>query len=262
MNRRILKAVASAAALVLVVHAGTARLSGQAAPPARGAQRTASARPDLSGIWQALTTANWNVQDHSAEPGVPAGTGVVEGNEIPYQPWALAKRAENFKGRGTLDPENSCYMPGVPRAMYMPFPFQILQSPTFVMIAFEYAQTVRRIHVDRTAHPEGIPTSWMGDSRGRWEGKTLVVDTVNFNDQTWFDKAGNFHSDALHVVERFTLRGHDHMDYEVTIEDPKVFTRPWTMKMPLYRRLESHVQLLEYPCVSFLEDEYVKSRQK
>lgn len=221
-----------------------------------------AARPDITGIWQALTTASWNIQDHSAERGVPGGQGVVEGGEIPYTPAGLEKRAENAKHRPTTDPEASCYMAGVPRAMYMPYPFQILQSENFVTMVFEYALTVRRIYVDGSTHPEGIPTSWMGDSRGRWDGGTFVVDTTGLNGNSWFDRAGNPQSESTHLVERFTPRGRDHIDYEVTVEDPTLYTRPWTLRMPLYRRLEANVQLLEYPCVSFLEDEYVESRRK
>jgi hypothetical protein len=245
------------ATLLIVAAAATAHAQGTAARPAARASR-----PDLTGIWQALNTASWNIQDHSAEKGVPAGQGVVEGNDIPYTPAGLVRRADNAAHRETADPEASCYMPGVPRAMYMPFPFQILQSDNFVTMVFEYAMTVRRIYVDGSTHPEGIPTSWMGDSRGRWEGRTLIVDTTGFNGQSWFDRAGNPQSESTHVVERFTLRGRDHLDYEVTVNDPALYTRPWTMRMPLYRRLETQVQLLEYPCVSFLEDEYVRSRRK
>jgi hypothetical protein len=214
--------------------------------------------PNFTGIWQALTTANWNIEDHQAELGIPGGQGIVEGGEIPYKPDTAAKKAENFKNRQTLDPEHRCYMPGVPRFMYLPFPFQILQSEKFIMMVSEYAHTVRRIHLDGSGHPEGFPGSWMGDSRARWDRNTLVIDTTNFTDQTWFDGSGNFHGVALHVVERLSLRGRDHLDYEATIEDPKVFTRPWKIRFPLYRRVEQNVQLLEYPCVSFLEDEYVE----
>lgn len=216
----------------------------------------AAKRPDFNGIWQAMTPANYNILDHSAEAGVPAGQGIVEGNEIPYLPAAKARQESNFTNRLALDPENKCYMPGVPRAMYMPFPFQIAQSGDFIMMAFEWGMKVRRIHLDGSKHPEGIPETWMGDSRAHVEGQTLVIDTNDFNDQTWFDKAGNHHSDALHTIERLTPRGKDIIDYEVTIEDPKTFSRPWTMRFPLYRRLEKNIQLLEYPCVSFMEDEY------
>jgi len=212
--------------------------------------RTADGKPDLSGIWQVVNTAAWDLEPHHARKDVPAGLGVVDGGVIPYQPWAIAKRGENFATRDASDPETKCLLPGVPRATYMPFPFQILQNERHIAIVYEYAHTVRRIFMN-TAHPAG-PIEWyMGDSRGRWEGDTLVVDVVHFTDQTWLDRAGNFHSDALHVVERYTPIGPDHIDYDVTIEDPKVFTRPWTMRMPLYRRLDANLRILEYECYTF-----------
>ena len=221
-----------------------------AAAQAAAVPRTADGKPDLSGIWQAMNTAAWDIQDHSAQPGVPAGQGVVEGNEVPYRPEAAAKKRENFENRRTADPEAKCYMPGVPRATYMPFPFQIVQTPTQVTILYEYAHTVRNIFMN-SPHPRGPLYWWMGDSRARWENDTLVVDVTDFNDQTWFDRAGNFHSTALHVIERYTLQGPDHIYYEVTIEDPKVFTRPWKMSMILYRHKTKGFRLLEYECYSW-----------
>lgn len=212
---------------------------------------TADGKPNLQGIWQVLNTAAWNIEDHGADAGIPAGQGVVEGGEIPYQPWALAKRKENFGNRATADPEARCYLPGVPRITYMPFPLQIFQTPKYTAIAYEYIHAYRIIYTDGTEHPEGPLEWWMGDSRGRWEGDTLVVDVVHFTDQTWLDRAGNFHSEALHVVERYTLLGPDHMRYQVTLEDPKVFTKRWQMSMVLYRRKEPNPQLLEYDCYAF-----------
>ncbi len=223
---------------------------GGQAPPL---PRAPNGRPNLSGVWQVMNTASWDIQDHSAQKGVPAGQGVVEGNDIPYQPAALARRKENFANRATADPLTKCYLPGVPRITYMPFPFQILQTPTHVEIFYEYAHAVRQIYVNGSPHPPGHIDWWMGDSRGRWEGDTLVVDVVDFNDQTWFDRAGNFHSDALHLVERYTLADPDHLSYEVTIEDPKVFTRPWKMSTVFYRHKEKNFQLLEYECHTFVE---------
>ena len=217
--------------------------------------RTPDGKPDLQGVWQVLNTAAWDIQDHQARMGVPAGQGVVEGNEIPYQPWALAKKKENVEKRTTADPETRCYLPGVPRITYMPYPFQIVQAPEQVTILYEYVHAVRYIFTNGAQHPPGHIDWWLGDSRGRWEGDTLVVDIIHFNDETWFDRSGNFHSDALHVVERYTPTGPDHITYEVTIEDPKVFTRPWKMSMPLYRRQEKNVQLLEYECYAF-ENEF------
>ena len=214
--------------------------------------RTPFGHPDLQGIWQVLNTAAWDLEAHQASLGTPAGQGVVEGGPIPYQPSALAKRKENFDKRATLDPDAKCYLPGVPRITYMPYPFQIVQQAGKVSILYEYGRASRYIYMNGNPHPRGPIDWWMGDSRGHWEGNTLVVDVVHFNDRTWFDRAGNFHSDALHVVERYTPTGPDHMLYEVTIEDPTVFTRPWKMSMPLYRRQEKSSELLEYACSAYL----------
>jgi len=215
--------------------------------------RTSFGHPDLTGIWQTANTAVWDVEAHAASLGVPAGQSVVVGGHIPYTEEAEAQRAENYANRLTADPEAQCKMVGVPRITYMPYPFQIVQTPEQVSILYEYVHTVRSIFLD-TDHPDDLEIRyWMGDSRGRWEGDTLVVDVVNFTDQTWFDRSGNFHSEDLHVVERYTLTGPDHMLYEVTIEDPAVFTEPWQMSMPLYRRIEDGARLLEYECHEYLE---------
>jgi hypothetical protein len=226
------------------------------------ARGTGDGKPNLNGIWQVLNTANWDIQEHAARAGqvvtlgavgaVPAGLGVVEGDEIPYLPAAAAKKKENFENRLTVDPEVKCYLPGVPRATYMPYPFQIVQTPNFVLMAYEYAGATRTIYMDKA--PPNPVDSWMGHSIGHWEGDTLVVDVTGLNDQTWFDRAGNFHSDALHVVERYTPRSPDALTYEATIDDPKVFSRPWKMTMPLYRRLEKNAQLQEFKCVEFVEE--------
>jgi hypothetical protein len=249
------------AALVTAVWLGGAPSAGQPPEPYK-ASRAADGKPDLNGIWQALNTANWDIQDHAARTGpvvalgaafsIPAGKGVVEGNELPYLPEATAKKRINAESWLTSDPEIKCYLPGVPRATYMPYPFQVIQTPQQIMIAYEFAGAVRTIYMDSGQKSPG--ETWMGWSVGRWEGDTLVVDVTSFNDQTWFDRAGNFHSDALHVVERYTPISADVLDYEVTIEDPKVFSRPWKMRMPLYRRLEANAQLQEYNCVEFTEE--------
>jgi hypothetical protein len=217
---------------------------------AQNLQRTPDGKPDLSGIWQAVNSAAWNILPHAAEQGVPAGLGVVDGNEIPYRPEAAAKQRENYANRAKLDPEAKCWLPGVPRATYMGFPFQIVQTPTQVSILYEYGHALRNVYMN-SAHPRGPIEFWMGDSRATWEGDTLVVDVVHFNDQTWFDRAGNHHSEQLHVVERYTPVDRNHINYEVTIEDPKVFTRSWKMTMPLYRRLDRNMQILEYECSAF-----------
>ena len=249
------------AVLVMVTALCLAATPAASQVPGYRAPRTGDGRPNLNGIWQALNTAHWDIEAHAAAPGliedlgashaVPGGLGVVEG-EIPYTPEALAKKRENAANRLTLDPEIKCYLPGVPRATYMPYPFQIIQSQKHVMILHEFASAVRTIYMDN--HKEAPADSWMGWSNGRWEGESLVVDSTGFLDSTWFDRAGNFHSDALHVIERFTPRSAETLMYEVTIEDPKVFTRPWKMSMPLYRRVERNAQLMEFRCVEFVED--------
>jgi hypothetical protein len=243
-----------AASLIVMLQAGSAPDAGQPG------QKLESS-PNVNGVWQAVNTANWDLQEHAARPGppqlgallaAPAGLGVVEGNEIPYQSWAAEKKKQNFEKRWSLDPEAKCYLPGIPRATYMPFPFQIVQGTDKVMFVYEYAAAVRVVHMDKV--PKSPVETWMGHSVGRWEGNTLVVDVTSFNDQTWFDRAGNFHSEALHVVERYTPLGGHALQYEVTVEDPKVFTRPWKMSMPLYRRLERNIQILEFRCVEFSEE--------
>ena len=278
--------VVGAALVAVLVWARVPPTAGQTGP--YRAPRTADGRPDLNGIWQALNTANYDIQAHAARPamalvpapprrgvpgldratpielpappvralgavgGVPAGDGVVEGDEIPYQPAAAAMKKENLEHWLERDPEIKCFMPGVPRATYMPYPFQILQGTDKILMVYEFAGATRTIHMDTVG--DSPSATWMGWSRGRWEGDTLVVDVTDFNDQTWFDRAGNFHSDALHVVERYTPVSPHHLMYDVTIEDPKVFTRPWTMRMPIYRRFETDKQILEYKCVEFVEE--------
>ena len=216
--------------------------------------RAADGHPDLSGIWQAMNTANFDIEPHSARAGIPAGVGVVEGGDLPYLQVARARRAENWKNRATADTEARCFLPGVPRIMYMPFPFQIVHTPTMVIVLFEYLHATRNVFMD-TPHLKGPLEFWLGDARGRWEGDTLVVDVVHFGDQTWFDRAGNYHSPALHIVERYTMTDRDHITYRATIEDPKVFTRPWTMSMVLYRHTEPNVRLLDYECYAFALDD-------
>jgi hypothetical protein len=241
---------------VLLVAAALALAPVPAAAQSAGIARTSDGKPDLSGIWQAFGTANDNLLSHSASKDVPAGLGVVEGDEIPYRPEMLAQKQQNFANRATRDTESRCFLPGVPRITYMPFPFQIVQMPDMTTILYEYVHAIRYIYTNGTPHPRGPIEWWMGDSRGRWEGDTLVVDVVHFTPNTWFDRTGNFHSEALHVVERYTPMGADHINYEVTIEDPKVFTRPWTMRMLLYRRKEPNLQLLDYDCYAFEWEKY------
>lgn len=263
--------VASAALLLGIVSPAPS-----AAQTANSGPRLANGKPDLNGIWQTLNEANYDIEAHVARPAmtlrtgpygpvptsavlalgavgaVPPGLGVVEGGEIPYKPEALAKRKQNQDDWLNLDPEIKCYLPGVPRATYMPYPFQILQSASSVTFVYEYAGAVRNIYLK---DPGPAPAdSWMGQSVGHWEGDILVIDVTGLNDQTWFDRAGDFHSDKLHVIERYTRTSLDVISYEATIEDTEVFTRPWKMTMPLYRRQEKNAQLLDFKCVEFVEE--------
>jgi hypothetical protein len=238
------------------------------APAARGAaagripRNAWDGKPNLNGIWQTMNTANWNLEDHAASPGpfyqlgaigaVPPGQSVVEGGEIPYLPAALAKRQENYVNRLTEDPEIKCYLPGIPRATYMPYPFQIVQSPNNILMAYEYASANRVVNMGKPT--EAPVDSWMGWSNGSWQGDTLVVDVKSLNGKAWLDRAGNYTTDNVHIVERFTMTDADHINYEATIEDNKVFSRPWKISMPLYKRVERYAQLLEYKCVEFSEE--------
>jgi hypothetical protein len=215
--------------------------------------RTADGKPDLQGFWQASSTAAADLQDHVASLNMLAGRSVVAGGQIPYQPWAAKQRAENFEKRQTADPLSKCYMPGVPRIMYLDFPFQIFQNPKAVTMAFEWELDYRLIYTDGTPHPTPDNDFWMGDSRGHWEGDTLVVDVANINDKTWLDMAGDFHSGALHVVERYRMSDHDTIQYETTLEDSKVFTKPWTIHIALHRRTDRD-RLFEYSCQSEVEE--------
>jgi hypothetical protein len=219
---------------------------------AQSIPRTADGKPNLQGIWQVRNRASYDLQDHAARDGMPAGMGVVVGGEIPYQPWAAAKKQENYANRQKSDPLASCFMPGVPRIMYMEFPFQIFQTPDQIGMTFEWSTVFRLVYVNGKPGPRGIEF-WMGDSRGHWEGDTLVVDVKNHNDRTWFDMAGNFHSAELSLVERYTLLDADTIQYEVTIQDPKVFTRPWTIRMPFHRQ-KNMDRILEYQCQAEAEE--------
>jgi len=266
--------VSIATAAVMFCSVAVRPAAAQQAPTYRAPRLAGTQNPNLNGIWESVNTANWELESHSPGPSPlpallglygaePPGQGVVEGGKIPYQPWALAKKKENFEKRLTRptslqinettgDPEAKCYLPGVPRATYMPYPFQIIQTPKQILMAYEFAAARRSIVMDHK--PKALSDTWMGWSTGQWDGDTLVVDVTNQNDKTWFDRAGDFHSDALHVVERYTPIDAGHLMYEATMEDPKVFTRAWTIKMPLYRRIEQNAQVLEYRCVEFSEE--------
>jgi len=238
--------------------------------------RTASGKPDFNGIWQALGNAHYDVEPHSARgamawrPGpvvpvpakevvalgavgaVPSGMGIVVGGQIPYTPAALVRKKENLAQWLTRDPEIKCFLPGVPRATYMPFPFQIVQSDRAFFIAYEYAGALRNIYLKDPGPPQ--VDSWMGQSVGAWDGDSFVVTANGFNAESWFDRAGNHHSEALKVVERYTMIGPDHIQYEATMEDPQTFTRPWTIRLPLYRHVNPDARLGQFKCVEFVEE--------
>jgi len=239
-------------------------------------------QPDLSGIWQTMNTANWDIEEHGAQPapypklvGVylaePAGVGVVEGGAIPYKPEALAKRdkyrAERLHSDPLLvdngvedlaDPEAKCFQGGVPRATYMSYPLQILQNKDAVLIAYEYAGTARVIHLGadlaKTRAKLVDTDSWMGQSVGKFEGDTLVVDDQWFNQDIWLDRSGNFYGPNARLTERYTPMSPFHMRYEVTIDDPDNFTRPWKLSMILYKHMEPNAQLLEFQCIPFADE--------
>jgi|TARA_Y100000310_G_scaffold345310_1_gene463629 hypothetical protein len=232
--------------------------------------------PDLNGIWQALNEANYDLEIHMARKAmalregphgpvpakkvlalgavgaVPPSLGVVHGGKIPYRPEALAKKKENQENWLDRDPEIKCYLPGVPRATYMPYPFQIFQGDDSLFISYLYAGAVRDIF---TKDPGPAPVdSWMGQSVASWDGDTLVLDVTGQNGETWLDRSGNHHTEKMHVVERYTPVGPNHLHYEATITDPEVFTKPWKISMPLYRRMEENAQLLDFKCVAFVEE--------
>jgi hypothetical protein len=269
---KVLRRLRMRCALAAMMAIGVAPLAGQA----YRAPRAPDGKPDLNGIWQALNEANYDLEGHMARPAmalrpgphgpvpaaavmalgavgaVPPGVGVVDGGQIPYKPEALATRKQNQEDWLNRDPEIKCYLPGVPRATYMPYPFQIVQSASAMTFVYEYAGAVRNIYLKDPG--PALADSWMGQSVAHWEGETLVVNVTDMIDKTWFDRAGNFHSDKLHVVERYTRTSPDVIAYEATIEDPSVFTRPWKISMALYRRQEKNAQILDFKCVEFVEE--------
>jgi hypothetical protein len=267
MKEVIILAAAAALAVVLSPRSG----EGQTYT----APRTASGQPDLNGFWQALNTAHWDLEPHTAAAGpvlqlgaayaVPPGQGVVVDGPIPYRPDALAKKKQYAANALREDGEVKCYLPGVPRVMYMPYPVQIVQSDSTILMMSEFASAQRTIYVGGKSSPPA--DTWMGWSNGRWESDTLVIDSRGFMGGTisaldpegaiqvrFLDRAGNYHTDGLHVVERIRRIGPDHLSYQATIEDPNVYTRPWTISMPLYRRLEPGMQLGEFKCEEFVSD--------
>ena len=233
-----------------------------AASSAQDRPATIEAEPNLNGIWQAFGSAHWNLEPHNAEAlddfwmlgaiaAVPASLGVVEGGEIPYLPEARAERDANRAAWPVADPEANCYLPGIPRANYMAHPFQVFQGGGDILFAYQYASANRSVYMGERREPP-IDT-WMGTSNGRWDGDTLVVETTGLNGSTWLDRSGNFAGAGATVIERFTLIDDSHMSYAATIENPAVFSRPWTISLTLYRHIEPDAQLLEFRCVPFSE---------
>lgn len=228
-------------------------------------------KPNLNGIWQAMNSANWNLEAHPAAKidsawalgalfAIPAGKSVVDGGHIPYLPDALKMRDELRAQWPKSDPETSCYLPGIPRATYMPYPFQILQGDRDILMVYSYATANRTIYMHN--HQEPPVDSWMGRSNGHWQGDTLVVETTGFNGRAHLDRAGNFVSAGLKVTERFTLSNANVIHYEATLEDPQTYSAPWTIRMPLYRHAEENAELLEYKCVPFVEEMLYKDLEK
>ena len=219
--------------------------------------------PDLNGIWQALGTAHWDLETHESRAGplwelgaigaIPGGVGVVEGGEIPYRAQGFERKLENQENWLELDPVVRCYMPGIPRANYMPFPFQIFQTDVNILFAYQFASTTRNVFMNRPDYEAPILTV-MGHNLGHWEGQSLVITTTDQYDWTWFDHSGNHHSEALRVTEKFTPIGPNTLWYEAEIDDPEVYTRPWKISMPLYRRLERDMQLVEFKCQEYSEE--------
>ncbi|MBZ5578674.1 MAG: hypothetical protein LAP40_19095 [Acidobacteriia bacterium] len=242
---------------------GAASGHGQtAARAATQIPRMPNGKPNFTGLWEALGTADWDIRDHSAHAGPfyqlgaigaePAGQGIVEGGEIPYTPAAAATQKQNFQNRMKLDPEVKCYMPGIPRANYLPFPFQIVQSQRDIAFAYEFATANRVVNMGK--FQEGAVDTWMGTSNGHWDADTLVVDVSSLNGNSWFDRVGDFQTENTHVVERFTLADADHINYEAAIDDKTIYTRPWKISTVLYRRKEKNAQLNEFKCVEYVEE--------
>jgi hypothetical protein len=219
--------------------------------------RQANGKPDLSGIWQTTSAADFDLEPHTGRKDAPPGLGIVEGGSIPYTPEALAKKHKNFENRGTADPRLKCWTLGTPRGIYYPEPFEILQRPQDLTLVFEFGDSVRTIHTDGTLHPVDTDHEfWLGDSRGHWEGDTLVVDVRDFNDQTWLSRAGDWHDEALHIVERWQLIDANTLDYKATIEDPNVYSKPWNIEVFLYRHREKDFELIENYCYTLDYDQY------
>ncbi len=219
--------------------------------------RLANGRPDFSGIWQTLSAADYDLEAHSDRTDAPPFAGAIQGGSIPYVPKALERKRRNFAARLTADPRLECWTLGTPRGIYYPEPFQIFERSQDLTIVFQFGDTVRDIHTNGTLHPLDTDNEfWLGDSRGHWEGDTLVVDVRDFNDQTWLDRAGDFHDEALHVVERWKFLDANTIHYQATLDDPGIYSRPWTLQILLYRHLEKNFHLIEDYCYTLDYDQY------
>ncbi|MAQ20662.1 MAG: hypothetical protein CMD52_04020 [Gammaproteobacteria bacterium] len=279
MNNLLTKLVIVVAVIFYGISGSTQEIASNDLFPDYAPTLTLHNTPNISGVWQSFTTANWNILSHPVQAGPfaeqsgawgagRAGFGIVEGNELPYQEWAVSEQQRNHENRAVVtaandptrfdtgDPELLCFRAGVPRANYMPYPFQIFQTPEQILIVYEYKGAYRTIYMNEER--PALDASWMGTSNGHWEGNTLVVDVKGFNEHTWFDREGNFASDDLHVVERWTPLSPYHMKYEATIEDPNVFTRPWKMSFILYKHVEENAELKEFNCVPLVEPMFYK----
>jgi hypothetical protein len=223
-------------------------------------QHLADGHPDMQGFWNAANNggAVFELQNHpTAKSGVPPGKGaIVEPSDgfLPYQPWAAAKAKDTFEHDLAAEPELHCYESGVPKQMYVQFGFQIFQPANYVVITWEFMHAYRVIPTDGRPHiPAGIKL-FQGDSVAHWEGETLVVDTTNLNDRTWYDTTGNFHSDAEHVVERFTPVDTNSIKYEATVDDPKTLTKPFKIAMDLYKSNDPKYEQMEFGCIEGNQD--------
>ena len=211
--------------------------------------RTSDGKPDMQGIWRGQTGGVENIEAHPGNGDVAAGpTFVVDpaDGKIPYQPWAMAQRRENVEKY--LDPNVACLSSGVPRMLYTPGDLEIIQSPGIVAITHSRSHTFRVMPTTPVPPISKSVPLWLGSSQGRWDGNTLVVDVTNQNGKTWFDQAGNFDTDAVHIVERFTMIDRDTIHYEARIDDPTVYTRAWTMAFAIRRVKEPGYEVFEEAC--------------
>jgi hypothetical protein len=247
-------------AALLLVAVGPQAVHGQK-PKADGVPRLANGKPDFSGIWQTLSEADYDLQPHAGRRDAPPSPGVVEGGTLPYKPEALAQKERNFAARASDDPRLHCYILGVPRNVYYPAPFQIFERERDLTLVHQFGHQVRTIHTNGTLHPKETDQEfWLGDSRGHWEGDTLVVDVADFNERTWLDRAGNYHSPDMHVTERWRFVDPNTISYTATVEDPQVYTKPWTINVLLNRRREKNFELIEDYCFTLRYEKFYPNK--